>query len=99
MIAFDSGPKLSLHDAGQAGATLERPVPDAGDAIADRDTRQAGATLERIVPDAGEGQWGRTHIFDNLTRLDTRYHSPTNRTPNWHAMPARTLLDRPNINS
>ena len=40
--------------AGQAGAVIERIVPDAGDAVGDRDAGQAGAGSERIVSDAGD---------------------------------------------
>ena len=38
----------------QAGAGIERRVPDAGDTIRDGDAGQAGAPSERIVPDAGD---------------------------------------------
>ena len=34
--------------------SVERLVPDAGDAVADRDAGQAGAARERPVPDAGD---------------------------------------------
>jgi len=42
------------RDAAQAGAVIERLVPDAGDAVADRDVGQASAEFERIAPDAGD---------------------------------------------
>ena len=50
---------LRNRDAGQAGAVMERIVPDAGDAVGNRDAGQAGAVIERIVPDAGDAAGNR----------------------------------------
>ena len=36
---------LPIDDVGQAGAAVERAVPDAGDAVGDRDAGQAGAAI------------------------------------------------------
>ena len=40
----------------QAGAEIERPLPEAGDTVGDRGVGQVGAGTERFVPDAGDRQ-------------------------------------------
>ena len=49
---FRSIPK-KCH-CGQAAASPEGPIPDAGDAVGDRDARQATAAIEGRLPDAGD---------------------------------------------
>jgi len=60
------------RDRAQAGAVIERRVPDVGDAVGDRDTGQAQAARDRKVPDAGDAVGDRITSAEAGRILDER---------------------------
>ncbi len=54
ILAAIDGVERIHRDRAQAGAVMERLVPDAGDAVGNRDAGQAGAGKERTVLDVGD---------------------------------------------